>query len=196
MTIEYLLKRAKELISTGKIKGATSELLKQAIEQNPAELEGFLMDIADQAQDEYSSKVTKRIYGNELVGIALAYKISRKEAEEEDNPKPKKRKGTSVNEANTKVKGGLADKLTTKDIAEKFGVSVTKIERELRMGIPVELEHTKDKSVAKDIAMDHLAEMPDYYTRLNKLEDTAIKFWDKKKIKESLRENLNSFLYL
>lgn len=110
MTIEHLLNRAKELISTGKIKGATSELLKQAIEQNPAELEGFLMDIADQAQDEYSSKVTKRIYGNELVGIAMAYKISRKEAEEEDNPKPKKtKKNTSINED---IKIVLRQKLT------------------------------------------------------------------------------------
>jgi hypothetical protein len=98
MTIEHLLNRAKELISAGKIKGATSKLLKQAIEQDPAELEGFLMDIADQAQDENSAKVTKRIYGNELVGIAMAYRISQKEAQEEDNPKPKNKAKTPVSE--------------------------------------------------------------------------------------------------
>lgn len=36
-----------------------------------------------------------------------------------------------------------------------------------------ELEHTKNTKMARDIAMDHLAEMPDYYTRLKKL-DTKI----------------------
>lgn len=107
MRIEDLLNRAKELISIGKIKGATSELLKQAIEQDPAELEGFLIDIANQAQDEYSAKVTKRIYGNELVGIAMAYKISKKEAEEEENPKPKKGKTPVSEMVHTKLLGLL-----------------------------------------------------------------------------------------
>jgi len=34
----------------------------------------------------------------------------------------------------------------------------------------VELEHTKDKELAKDIAMDHLEEFPIYYTELDKME--------------------------
>jgi hypothetical protein len=42
--------------------------------------------------------------------------------------------------------------------------------KELEMGIKVEMEHTKNKAVAKRIALDHLAEMPDYYTRLNKID--------------------------
>ena len=39
------------------------------------------------------------------------------------------------------------------------------------MGIKVEMEHTKNKAVAKRITLDHLAELPDYYTRLNKMEN-------------------------
>ena len=44
---------------------------------------------------------------------------------------------------------------------------------ELAAGIKVEQEHTGDKNLAREIAMDHLAEIPDYYTRLKKMEDAA-----------------------
>ena len=44
---------------------------------------------------------------------------------------------------------------------------------ELKMGIEIELEHTKDRNVAKKIALDHLAEIADYYTRLKKMEADA-----------------------
>lgn len=42
--------------------------------------------------------------------------------------------------------------------------------QQLEMGIKVELEHTDCKELAKEIAKDHLKEMPDYYTRLKKME--------------------------
>ena len=41
---------------------------------------------------------------------------------------------------------------------------------QLRMGIKVELEHTDDSAVAERIAKDHLDEIPDYYSRLRKME--------------------------
>jgi len=44
---------------------------------------------------------------------------------------------------------------------------------ELRMGIEVEQEHTSDLREAGKIAMDHLREFPDYYTRLTKMEARA-----------------------
>jgi hypothetical protein len=45
--------------------------------------------------------------------------------------------------------------------------------KELKMGIEVEKEHTPDADVAKRIALDHLAELKDYYTRLKKMEKSA-----------------------
>lgn len=39
---------------------------------------------------------------------------------------------------------------------------------QLTMGIQEELEHTNNKSIAKQIAKAHLAEKADYYTRLKK----------------------------
>jgi len=62
---------------------------------------------------------------------------------------------------------GEADKkdLTEKDVHPE----------ELIMGIKVEMEHTKDPKLAKQIALDHLAELPDYYRRLAKMEKAGEK---------------------
>ena len=44
---------------------------------------------------------------------------------------------------------------------------------ELKMGIEVEMEHTTDPEISKRIALDHLTEIDDYYTRLAKMEKEA-----------------------
>jgi len=83
---------------------------------------------------------------------------------------PKMAKGGKVAECPCKHTGGLADGLTLKDIAERHKVRVSTLEAQLKKGILVEREHTDKDSVAAKIAMDHLFEMPDYYTRLAKME--------------------------
>ena len=40
----------------------------------------------------------------------------------------------------------------------------------LKVGTVVEMEHTDDPAVAQQIALDHLAEHPDYYILLNRME--------------------------
>lgn len=45
---------------------------------------------------------------------------------------------------------------------------------QLAAGIEVELEHTSDPAVAKEIAKDHLMEDPRYYVKLRRLEDKAL----------------------
>lgn len=44
---------------------------------------------------------------------------------------------------------------------------------QVRKGIAVEKEHTDKPSIAKQIAIDHLRERPDYYTKLDKMEKAA-----------------------
>lgn len=46
---------------------------------------------------------------------------------------------------------------------------------QLRMGIDVEYEHTPSKDASKEIAKDHLEEIPDYYTKLKEMERKAEK---------------------
>jgi len=72
---------------------------------------------------------------------------------------------------------------TVEQIAKKHKVSVSDIEKQLKIGVPIEHEHTKDKDLAKDIALQHLGEFPDYYTRLSKMEKSA------KKLKEAHEES-------
>lgn len=66
-------------------------------------------------------------------------------------------------------------------VGKHNSVSVEKYDREeLKAGIKVEHEHTDVPEVAEAIAKDHLAEFPDYYTRLRKMEEAAEKYWHKK----------------
>jgi hypothetical protein len=41
---------------------------------------------------------------------------------------------------------------------------------DLQDGTKHEMEHTKDKAAAEEIAKDHLTEDPDYYRKLQKIE--------------------------
>lgn len=108
--------------------------------------------------------------------------------------KPYLKKIKMINE--DKIKGGKADNKSIKDIAKKFDVTVAKINKELRMGIEVEYEHTNSKNMAKEIAMDHLMEIPDYYTRLKKMEKEGKSKWKKreKKIDESIKDYISDLL--
>ena len=77
-----------------------------------------------------------------------------------------------------------------KSIGEKLGLKWDKFDVEqFRMGMDVELEHglrdpstnvTEDDSlITGKIALAHLNEFPDYYTRLEKMEKEADEFWGK-----------------
>ena len=69
---------------------------------------------------------------------------------------------------------GLAKGKTIEDLAKKHDVSVIHINSQLKKGIKIEHEHTKDPTTAKKIAMDHLFEDPDYYTKLAKVVEKNI----------------------
>jgi len=66
-------------------------------------------------------------------------------------------------------------------------MEVSDIQKQLDMGAPIEHEHTKNQKLAVKIALQHLDEIPDYYTRLKKLEADAKKHHKKfKDVKEAL----------
>jgi hypothetical protein len=75
---------------------------------------------------------------------------------------------------------------TVEQIAAKHRVEIGFIQKQLKIGIPIEKEHTKDVDLATDIALQHLDEIPDYYTRLKKMETSAKK--EHKKFKD-IKEN-------
>lgn len=58
--------------------------------------------------------------------------------------------------------------------ANEKGVTVDDVDPvELAMGIDIEKEHTPNIQMATRIALDHLAEIENYYTRLKKMEEEA-----------------------
>jgi rhodanese-related sulfurtransferase len=74
-------------------------------------------------------------------------------------------------EGKEKIKGGLADGRTIQSIANSHGVSPKDIQKQIAKGLSVEMEHTEDPEVAKEIVMDHLAESPIYYDLLEEMEN-------------------------
>lgn len=77
-----------------------------------------------------------------------------------------------------------------KKIGEQLGIKWDKYNVEqFRMGMDVELEHgtvdgntnvtNDDPLTTGKIALAHLNEFPDYYTRLEKMEQEADKYWAK-----------------
>ena len=78
---------------------------------------------------------------------------------------------------------------TVESIAKKHRQDISFVRNQLKMGIAIEKEHTKDKDLAADIALQHLDEFPDYYTKLKKMESDARKEHKNfKDVKESLRD--------
>jgi len=80
---------------------------------------------------------------------------------------------------------------TVEQIAKKHRLDVSFIQKQLDMGEPIEHEHTKDHELARDIALQHLDEIPDYYTRLKKMEADAKKHH--KKFKDVTEEGLRDW---
>ena len=79
-----------------------------------------------------------------------------------------------------------------KEIGEKLGIKWDKFDvDQFRRGMNVELEHglqDEHTNVSNDdpvttgkIALAHLNEFPDYYDRLEKMENEAHQFWGKSK---------------
>ena len=83
------------------------------------------------------------------------------------------------------------DSKDAKEIGEVIGIDWNKVDiDEFPKGVNVEFEHgtkfpetnvtNNDKNITGKIAWAHLNEFPDYYTRLEKLEKTAAKYWKEK----------------
>lgn len=80
-----------------------------------------------------------------------------------------------------------------KKVGEKLGIDWSKFDVEqFRMGMDVELEHglvdphtnvtNDDPLMTGKIALAHLNEFSDYYTRLEKMEKEGEEYWEKKNL--------------
>lgn len=146
---------AKKALNKGEITLYSSKPIKQG---------GFVSTSKSQAE-QYAGGAGKKVYSKKVKLEDVAW-INGDEGQyvELDNKEIEK---------SEKIEGGLADNKSIEDIAKKHGVSVSKIIKELNKGIDIEKEHTDDEEKATEIAKDHLMEISDYYTRLEKMEEQA-----------------------
>jgi len=71
-----------------------------------------------------------------------------------------------------KIKDVVLNKktLSPAQLAKLHNVSIDAIKAQVDKGIKVEKEHTSSVGLAREIALDHIKEFPDYYDRLEKVE--------------------------
>jgi hypothetical protein len=115
-----------------------------------------------------TSKKTEPDYSNLLLlglGLLGGYLIFSKNEEKEAESKPLDNMDKAVankieihGNPNILV-GGKGDHLKPSDVDKS----------EFKKGLKIEKEHTKNKSIASEIALDHLAEDPEYYTHLESI---------------------------
>jgi hypothetical protein len=67
-------------------------------------------------------------------------------------------------------KGPTKSYKSPEEIAKKHGISLEQIKKQLEMGTKVEYEHTTSKEEARITALQHLDELPNYYSKLKKIE--------------------------
>jgi len=89
--------------------------------------------------------------------------------------------GEDDTEKKKEVKESFKSYKSVEEIAKKHKVSPSVIEKQLEMGMKVEHEHTTDNQVAKEIALQHLDELPNYYSKLKKVEKVKEEWSDKYK---------------
>jgi hypothetical protein len=98
---------------------------------------------------------------------------------------------------NTMSKKKILTPDQAKAVGEQLGIRWNKFDVEqFRAGFGVELEHgtvdqrtnvtDDDPLVTGKIALAHLTEFPDYYTRLARMEEKAKSFWDSRTPKKAI----------
>jgi len=96
-----------------------------------------------------------------------------------------------------KIPGGLAANKTLQDVAKHHDCDIEMLSMQLTKGINIELEHTTDQDIAQEIALDHLWEDPQYYTKLVHVEEAVLtKPWWDAVLTESLVDHAQNELEL
>ena len=134
---------------------------------NPEELKDFLTSLLD--ENKPKKEESKEATGTGGGSGAFVTKMG-SQPDEYVNKVPTVREEV--------LKGGKSDGKTLEDIAKKHDKKgyydvkdmVSSLQKQLNKGVKVEMEHTDNKNRAKEIAMDHLWEDPNYYDKLKKVE--------------------------
>jgi len=134
-------------------------------------------EVKEEDYDEFFDEVTK-VEAKEATGSASSGSFEKPMFTEPVKntlfqPDTETKLTKSVNE--DEIPGGLADGMTVGDLASKHEVDIEQLLDKMEKGVNVEMEHTNDKSIAIEIAMDHIYEDLNYYDKLEKIEGDSHK---------------------
>lgn len=150
---EAVLGRYKEDKGGGKSLRPASERIQSKKSEEQSEPEG--------------PKVTKLKRREPRKGEATASQVQGWRGSDRTNTN---RRGQTAPQAKAAMKEEFKGHKSVEEIAKKHKVSPSVIQKQLEMGMKVEHEHTTDNDQAMDIALQHLDEIPDYYSKLKKVE--------------------------
>lgn len=155
-----------------------SQLAELALKSNKS---GFIRRVLEKIRKYRQSGLTR---GGEFSVENLAFKALRSSGVIDQLYKRRDRiHGRELSIENMYATEGRLDVVTpsVQKLAKKYGVSVEEVERQVRRGIKIELEHTSSKTTAREIALDHLGERLDYYKKLATIgleeDDSTCKAW-------------------
>ena len=134
-------------------------------------------EVKEEDYDEFFDEVTK-VEAKEATGSASSGSFEKPMFTEPVKntlfqPDTETKLTKSVNE--DEIPGGLADGMTVGDLASKHEVDIEQLLDKMEKGVNVEMEHTNDKSIAIEIAMDHIYEDLNYYDKLERIEGDSHK---------------------
>lgn len=152
-------------------KAVTDAFTKQPNIKLNADLMGDAIQIQ---QDMKENK--KKVESQEATGASSAGTYSAPLFTKEETKETNKLKGGLADTASIfdLAKKHAKDKSTEKQSPERIAKMLNHLTQQLIKGLKVEMEHTEDIDKAKEIAMDHLAEDPNYYTKLKRIEEAKV----------------------
>ncbi len=149
------------------------QLIKEVIETNitPAPLNRIPEELKKEVDDILRKAKGSEVPDSDIHAAAEKYKVSPHDLESYIYSLASKFV-TGLDFENT-IMGGKGDKTNINTLDQN----------ELQVGIAVEMEHTDDENIAKEIASDHISENPKYYSKLVQSgivdEPEAIKIYNK-----------------
>ena len=135
------------------------------------------IQLAESTDNENAAKLLRDIANEEIVHagefLTLLNTLAPDEQRLYDDGRDEANKVIGTAERKTAEDMTMADKPTGKNIPGGLAAGHAPAEYpadQLAMGTKVEMEHTNDPVKAKEIAMDHLQEDKEYYSKLKKME--------------------------
>ncbi len=130
-----------------------------------------LVEVTKMSFKEFINEQDKKEEEDKIMGAIVEYFSTHEKPNDEEIHKMAEELGIEPDELENKIYSFLTDFFNAGRYKEN---PLTEIdEDQLKRGIEVEMEHSRNKAIARRISLDHMAEFPgkDYYKALKDMEE-------------------------